>query len=385
MAGNQTMEDRLKALVEANKPENRNKWALEWKKQGKKVMGLLCTYMPEEILSAAEIFPWRITGTWREAAPLAAAHRPEMTCRYCSHVLESALTGELDFLDGVATTQVDDDFKRLWDVLHYLQKPAFSYIMYLPHTSSKTTFRMWTKSVMDLKKAVEGWTGKEIEEENLHHQIDVYNKMRNLLLKVYELRKKEIPSVTGAEALGITTAARVMPKDEFNKELEALLPYLENRQGVFKRTKPRLLMSGEYLDHPGYVEIVESSGAAVVMDDFDTGAKYFWRNVNDSMENPWQSLADRYMNRPGTARMANWNEQAEQVVKWLKEFNADGVVELRQIYSLPLDYRFFIIKKKFEAANIPYISLSREYHLANVGMLRTRVEAFIEMIQGKGK
>src|SRR4030042_6739104 len=100
MAGNQAMENRLKALVEANKPENRNKWALEWKKQGKKVMGLLCTYVPEEILSAAEIFPWRITGTWREAAPLAAAHRPEKTCRYCSHVLESAMTGELDLLDG---------------------------------------------------------------------------------------------------------------------------------------------------------------------------------------------------------------------------------------------------------------------------------------------
>lgn len=385
MAENQAMENKLKALTNANKPENRNKWALEAKKQGKKVMGMLCTYVPEEILSAAGIFPWRITGTWREAAPLAAAYRPEMTCRYCSHVLESALTGELDFLDGVATTQVDDDFKRLWDVLHYIQKPPFSYIMYLPHTSSKTTFRMWTKSVLDLKKAVEDWTGKSIKEEDLLQQIQVYNKMRDLLLKVYSLRKRENPGLTGAETLGITTAARVMPKEKFNQELETLLPYLEIRKGTFKRTKPRLLMSGEYLDHPAYVELVESSGAAVVMDDFDTGSKYFWRNVNGSLENPWQSLADRYMHKPGTARMANWNEQAEQLMKWIQEFNASGVVELRQLYSLPLDYRFFVIKKKFENANIPYISLSREYHPAGIGMLRTRVEAFIEMIQGKVK
>jgi len=347
MAENQAMENKLKALVKTNKPENRNKWALEAKKQGKKIMGMLCTYVPEEILSAAGIFPWRITGTWREAAPLAAAHRPEMTCRYCSHVLESVLTGELDFLDGVATTQVDDDFKRLWDVMHYIQKPPFTYIMYLPHTFSKTTFRMWNKSVADLKKAIEEWTGKSIKEQDLSQQIQVYNQMRDLLLKVYTLRKKETPALTGAEALGITTAARVMAKEEFNRELEALLPYLEKRKAPLKRMHPRLLM-----------------------------------RVNESGD-PWVSLADRYMTKPGTARMANWNEQADQMVQWMKEFDTKGVVELRQLYSLPLDYRFFVIKKRFEKANIPYISLSREYHLANVGMLRTRVEAFIEMIQEK--
>jgi benzoyl-CoA reductase/2-hydroxyglutaryl-CoA dehydratase subunit BcrC/BadD/HgdB len=174
-----------------------------------------------------------------------------------------------------------------------------------------------------------------------------------------------------------------MPKEEFNRELEALLLYLEKRKAPLKWMHPRLLMSGEYLDDPGYVELVEGSGAAVVMDDFDTGSKYFWKRVNGSSD-PWESLADRYMTKPGTARMANWNEQADQMVQWMKEFDTKGVVELRQLYSLPLDYRFFVIKKRFEKANIPYISLSREYHLANVGMLRTRVEAFIEMIQAKG-
>ncbi len=382
MGKNQVMENRLKALVDGNKPENRNEWALEWKKQGKKVMGLLCTYVPEEILSAAGIFPWRITGSWREAAPLAASYRPEMTCRYCSHVLESVLTGELDFLDGVATTQVDDDFKRLWDVLHFINKPPFTYIMYLPHSISKITSKMWVKSVLDFKKAIEDWAGVEITEKALQGQIEVYDTMRRLLRKVYELRKREVPPLTGAEVLGITTAARVMPREEFNRELEALLPYLETRKGAFKQTRPRLLVSGEYLDNPAYVELVENSGAAVVMDEFDTGARYFWELVDGSLGNPWEALAKRYMDRPGTSRMATWSEQIEQLQQWVKEFSIHGIVELRQLYSLPLDYRFFVMKKKLAEAKIPYTSLGREYHLAHVGMLRTRVEAFIEMIQG---
>jgi benzoyl-CoA reductase/2-hydroxyglutaryl-CoA dehydratase subunit BcrC/BadD/HgdB len=119
------------------------------------------------------------------------------------------------------------------------------------------------------------------------------------------------------------------------------------------------------------------------MDEFDTGAKYFWETVDGFPGNPWEALSKRYMvDRPGTSRMATWRDQIAQVERWVKEFNVQGVIELRQLYSLPLDYRFFVMKKKLGEAGIPYISLSREYHLAQVGMLRTRVEAFIEMIQG---
>jgi benzoyl-CoA reductase/2-hydroxyglutaryl-CoA dehydratase subunit BcrC/BadD/HgdB len=105
--------------------------------------------------------------------------------------------------------------------------------------------------------------------------------------------------------------------------------------------------------------------------------------VDGSLANPWEALAKRYMQRLGTARMATWNEQVEQLKKWVKEFDVRGIVELRQLYSLPLDYGFFLMKKKLADAGLPYISLGREYHLAQVGMLRTRIEAFIEMIWGR--
>ncbi len=65
---NQLMEERLKKLIDGNKPENRNNWALEWKKQGYKVVGLLDTYVPEEIIAAAGMLPWRISGSWEASA-----------------------------------------------------------------------------------------------------------------------------------------------------------------------------------------------------------------------------------------------------------------------------------------------------------------------------
>jgi benzoyl-CoA reductase/2-hydroxyglutaryl-CoA dehydratase subunit BcrC/BadD/HgdB len=381
VAINEVMEEKLKKLIEGNKPENRARWALKWKEEGKKVIGLLCSYVPEELIAAAGMLPWRITGTWKEAIPLASVYRPEMTCRYCSHVLESVLNGELSFLDGIIGTQLDDDFKRLMDVLRAIKQPQFVHMMYLPHVSNKIALGMWKKSVLELQVALENLSGVKIGRNELYQQVEIYNKMRNILMSIYEMRKRENPPLTGAEALGLTTAARVMPREEFNREMESLLPYLEKRSLPLNWKKPRILMISEYLDHPGYIEIVEKSGAVVVMDDFDTGSRYFWNNINDSSGDIIDAIADRYLNKPAAARMVNWNEQAAQIIKWAREFDIDGIVELRQLYSLPLDYRFFAMKKKFSEAGISYISLSREYHLANQGMLRTRIEAFIEMLK----
>lgn len=78
---------------------------------------------------------------------------------------------------------------------------------------------------------------------------------------------------------------------------------------------------------------------------------------------------------------SDWNKQAKQLLKMIEEFDVAGVIELKQLYSLPLAYRFFVMKARLTEAGVRYISLDREYHLAHLGMLRTRIEAFLEMIE----
>lgn len=377
------MENKLRTLVEANKPENRSRWALRWKEEKGNVIGVIGANIPEELIFAAGMLPYGVSGTWEATTPLASVHRPEMTCVFCTHVLESIMNGELDFLNGIIAAQYDDDFKRLWDVIHYLHKPPFNYIMHLPHTNTKTTLKMWTRYVLDLKEAIEKLGNLVITDEALSQAIEVYNTMRSLLRKVYELRKREVPPLTGAEVLGITTAAKVMPKDQFNRKLEELLPYLENRKAPLKQTRPRLLVSSDYLDHPGYIELIENAGSVVAMDDLDTGSRYFWNDVATST-NPWEALAERYLNVP-SPRMSNWEEQVDQLIDWVKEYNIDGIVELRQLYAFPREFRFTYSTPRLKEADIPHLFLRIEYHLAGEGMLRTRVEAFLEMLGGKRK
>ncbi len=342
---------------------------------------MLCSYVPEEVIYAAGMLPWRITGTWRPDVSKALTYRPTRSRLYCTHVLESLLSGELDFLDGVVATDREQELVRLWDVWAHLRKTPFTYIMHIPHQDTELGCQQLEGETRKFIGAVEEFAGVEVTEQSLHHAISVLNKMRGLLMKLYELRKREVPPLSGAEALGIVTTAAIMPKDEFNDELEALLPYLEKRKTVLGKVHPRLLVSSDILDNPAYLRLVEEVGCLVAMDDMDPGSRYFWRLVDTTNKAPVHTLAKRYLARPGGARMASWDKQVEQVVGWVKEFNIDAVLELPEMYSLACGFRAPFFASKLKEAGIPNASFKREYHLGSASQLRTRVGAFLEIFE----
>jgi benzoyl-CoA reductase/2-hydroxyglutaryl-CoA dehydratase subunit BcrC/BadD/HgdB len=376
------LEDRLKRLIEGNSEANRTKWAMEWKKQGKKIIGIMCSYVPEEVIYAAGMLPWRITGTWRENIEHARAYRSDSLCSYCNHVLESFLSRELDFLDGVVISDIDQDLLRTWDVFKYLNLTPLCHIMHVPFIDREISYKFFTEEIKKLINNIENFLGLKITEDSLRSSIDTYNNMRILLNRMYELRKREIPPLSGAEVLGITTTAQVMPKEEFNRELEMLLPYLEKRKTNLNQVHPRLLLSSDMLDNPAYLELIEEN-CLVAMDDMDTGSRYFIQTVDNTLEDPAYALAKRYISRHGAPRMANWDSQIKQIIKWVEDFNIDGVLSLPITWCYPQQYRIPWLGKKLEEAGIPNISLDREYHLSNVGQLSTRIGAFLEILNDK--
>jgi benzoyl-CoA reductase subunit C len=373
------MENRLKKLVEGNSEENRAKWARGWKSQGGKVIGVISSDVPEEVIHAAGMLPWRMTGTWGKDVSRARAYRGEFSCGYCSHVLESVLSGQVDFLDGIVASDVDQDVIRLIDVILTLEKPSFCHPMHMPISDSDHNCEYFTTEIRTIINKLEEVGNRKITDESILSSIEIFNKMRILLGRMYELRKREIPALSGAEALGITTTAQVMPKEQFNQELEALLPYLETRETNLKQTKPRVLVSSDMLDDPAYLNLVEESGV-IVMDDMDTGSRYFMGDVDTSISDPTAALARRYLTRHGSPRMASWDRQVEQIIKWVRAYNAQGVISLPLAWCYPQRFRIPFLRDKLQEAGIPSASFERDYGLSNVGQLRTRIGAFMEML-----
>jgi len=380
------VEDKLRKILEMNQPENRYKHVYEWKGKGGKVIGLISNYVPEELFTATDILPFRITGSWRENVQHAKVYRPENSCGFCNHVLESYLAGEFDILDGIVAADIDQDVVRLLDVMSYLKRIRFIYIVHVPFTNrSELNYRYFANELKRLSQKLCRIGGKEITDDDLLCAIKLHDEIRGLLSAVYDMRKREHPPVSGEEVLRLISSVCVMPKSEALKELKVILPYIRTRKANLKSLSPRLMIISDMLDHPGYLDLVEATGSVVVMDDMDLGSRYVYLPPANGEEDPFLSLATRYLKRHGSARMATWGEQADQIIAWVNEFKVDGILGLPLAWCYPHQYRIPYLVFRFDQSGIPNIFIDREYHLSNVGQLRTRIGAFIESLRKEGK
>lgn len=374
------MENRLKNLFEVNSEEQRLRWAKEYKRLGKKVIGVIGSYVPEELIYAAGMLPWRIIGTRKTNVPAAIAYLSEGSDPYCTHVLESILEGELDFLDGVVATDFDGNNRALWDVCVHLKKFPFAHILHLPYQNSELSRNAFAKSLSRLKSALGEFGGVDVSDESISKAIEVYNRMRQLLKNIYDLRRRQVPPITGNEALRITTASFFMPKDEYNRELEVLLGYLSQQRTSVSHVRPRLLVSSDHLDDPRYLELIEETGALVAMDDLDTGSRFFWMTV-DAAQDPTYALAKGYLNRVPCPRMFFWHKEVEQILDWVMSYSIDGVLHFPQVNTWPRGWRIPDFDRALTQAGVPHATFFREYYFGNVGQLQTRIQAFLETIR----
>ncbi len=376
--GSHTYESRLTRLVEMSLPESRNDWALAAKHQGRRVVGVADSYVPEEIFLAANMVPYRVLGSESAETPLAEVWRLPDMCRFMNHVLESILSGELRFLDGMVLTDWDDDERRLYDVCAHVKAVPFNYILHVPRTDTKRSYSYFAMLLRRLIEAMKQQWSINISDDALWKAIELCDRARVLQRRLYELRRRKVPPVSGAEALGIVMAGFYMPKEEYVTELEDLMDYLDTREAPLQCFSPRLLVMSDHLDFTSYLQVVEGEGCVVAMDDLDTGSRLFWNVVGDCAEDPLYALARRYITRPPDPRMAFWDRQVNQVIAWASEYDIDGILHLPHLGGFERLCCTPYLSRRLEEAGVPFRTFVREYHLANTGQLRTQVGAFVE-------
>jgi benzoyl-CoA reductase/2-hydroxyglutaryl-CoA dehydratase subunit BcrC/BadD/HgdB len=126
---------------------------------------------------------------------------------------------------------------------------------------------------------------------------------------------------------------------------------------------------------------MEELGGLVVTDSLCFGSRYFWELV-DTKGDLMLNLARSYLKRPSCPRMVdNVVERGDFVKQMVKDFKVDGVVFQRIRYCDLWGGQLLYTKKDLKEAEIPLLSLEREYMMRDVGQLRTRVQAFLEKIE----
>ncbi|MEE8471131.1 MAG: 2-hydroxyacyl-CoA dehydratase family protein [Dehalococcoidia bacterium] len=359
---------------------------LEQKRRGRKVFGWLCTYVPEEIIHAAGILPVRITGHTHETElEDGSAYLYANNCSFSRSCLQLGLRGEYDFLDGVVGSSTCDGARRLFDLWRHYIKTPFNHILTIPRKQTEEAHALYYRQVVQLKEQLEEFLGTRITDEALQESIELYNKSRELLKRLYDLRKPDQPLITGAETMEVLNAGLRMSKELFNEYLEGFLSDLSAPVDS-RRPRARLMVSGSVLTNPEFIKSIEDQGALVVADELCTSTRYWSDPVMlDGNGTPLQAISRRYLNNFPCARMFPSDVRFNRILDLVRDFRVDGVISQIIRYCVTYAHDLPLLTRRLEAQGIPILALDVEYGTSGSGQIQTRVQAFLEMLDAKRK
>ncbi len=359
---------------------------LNHKQQGKKVFGWLCTYAPEEILHAAGILPIRIIGYSNEAnTDDGTALLYINNCSFSRSCLQLGLEGQYDFLDGVVGGSTCDGARRLFDIWRQYIETPFHHVMTVPRKYTERAHQLYFHETLQLKQHLEEYLGFTISEEAIRESVLLYNQSRQLLKRLYELRKRDEPPITGAETMEILNAAYRMPKEIFNRWLEELLEELESSDRAFSG-RARVMINGSVLTNPEFIKSIEDQGALVVTDELCTSTRYWGDEIILDDGRPiLEAISRRYLNNFPCARMYPSDPRFERIIDFAHEYQVDGVISQIVRFCVPYSHDLPLLTEKLQEQGIPTLALDVEYGSSGSGQVATRVQAFLEMLEAGRK
>jgi len=357
---------------------------------GGKVVATYCVFVPEEIVLAADAVQVGLCAGTQFSVPIAEEILPRNTCalikssfgfklgRICPYVQTSHLV--------VGETTCDGK-KKMFEILAEHQ-PV--YVMEVPNKKTPSSRKLWLEEVKAFKDVIEKLTGNEITSDKLSQATRKVNDRRRALKRLYGLRKANPVPISGKDAQLVTQVSFYDDVDRATEQINALCDEVEarvsKRAGVFPENAPRLLVSGSPMAIPNWKlhHILETAGAAVVCEESCTGTRFFDElapETDGTLDEQIEAIADRYM-KINCACFTPNKERLDDIVRLAREYRVDGVVHYNLQFCHTYANEAVLVERTLEEAGIPLLRIETDYTDEDASQLRTRVEAFLEMLRG---
>ncbi|SFQ99356.1 double-cubane-cluster-containing anaerobic reductase [Desulfoscipio geothermicus] len=360
----------------------------EHKQNGGKVIGAFCVFVPEEIVRAAG----GICIGLCSGIDIGAAEAEKVLPRNICPLIKSFMGFKLakicpyfESCDMVVGETTCDGKKKAFEILNdYV--PV--HVMETPQMKRGRDRELWLEEVRDFARLVEETTGNRLTTETLAKSIREVNGKRRALRRLAELRKNDPAPISGLDSLLIEQIAMYDDVERFTGKVNELCDELDKKvqtgEGVFPSGTPRVIVTGTPMAIPNWKvpHLIETSGAVIVAEELCTGLRYFENEVAEdagAMDAMLENVAARYLGvncavfTPNTGRM-------ERLVQLVREYNADGVIHCALSFCDPYAVEANRVEKVLKEENIPLLKIETGYDQEDAGQLKTRIEAFIEML-----
>lgn len=356
--------------------------------KGRKVFGTFCVYVPDEVVIAANGIVTGLCGGSQFWVPDGEKVLPKSTCPLVKASVGARLGRTCPFFriaDMYVGETTCDAKKKAYEILG---EDVPMHIMDVPQMKRTKDIVKWKEEIADFAKVVEEFTGNAITPEKLSEAIHIVNEKRKAMQRVYDCRKSEGLPISGRDVLLMTQISffddPVRCAEMCNRLADELEQRIKDGVSVVKEGTKRILVTGTPMAVPNWKlhNIIETSGGAVVCEEMCTGTRYFENLVDESattLDEQFMALSERYMKTncacftPNTGRI-------DDLLRMVKEYKIDGVIDCSLKFCCLYDTEKYSVSRALKEAGIPVLSLETDYADTDAEQLRTRIGAFIEML-----
>lgn len=356
----------------------------KYKEQGKKCIGVMPYFAPEELVAAAGMVPFGMWGSNDKTISEAKEYCATFYCTIAQLDLEMLLDGTMDLLDGVITPTICDTLRPMSQNIRVAMSEKLPCI-FLAHPQNRKPaygLKFTVDQYTHIRKELEKIAGSPITDEAITEAIKVYNKSRAARREFVKLASAHCDVITPTKRSAVLKAAWFMPKAEHTELLTALNAKL-NALPVCDWKGAKVVTSGIICDNPNLLQIFEDYNIAIAADDVAHESRAFRVDAPETGD-PMMALAQQFANQDYDVLLydeqSSSNRRGEFVANLVKESGAQGLVLFMQQFCDPEEMEYPSLKKALDDAGIPHIRLGVDQQMRDFGQARTAIQAFADVI-----
>lgn len=361
-------------------------------REGKKIVGHICGFVPQELIEAFGAVPLRLRATGSRSTRKAEVHFTPRHCSFVRHLFNQALGGEYEFLEALVFATTCDHARRVYDNWLYRKvSPCKTKILSVPHVSGPGDIEGFARDLRRLADSLAEMLETPFSEEALGQAVKARNRQRRLLGELNLLRQSPRPPVTGGDVMRLYRALASMTAADGN---DLLTGYLEE----VRREKPgeggrapatelpgeepplRLLYASSHYEDDSRLDVIEARRFRVVHDGCCTGLGHFEGFTREEGD-PFINLAHRHLTSYSCPKIVDRiHERVAFFFDLYRRWSCDGIIIDPLQFCNYWGAEGFLYEAEARKRGIPLMRLTHEIYGGGDGQLRTRVEAFAEQI-----
>lgn len=360
-------------------------YAQAWKQRtGGKVVGAFPMNFPGEIVQAAGALGVVVQDS-RKPITDGRSLLPEFYCGYTRSVADQAATHQFDVFDAFLCADHCIQLLGAVDTIRFvLPRTPVHLVQFISSMGEPWGQQQIDDTMRSFAVKLGQVLGATVTDDALRDSIQVFNRNRALLRRVYDLRRSGA-NISAAQMQVMVQSSMVMDKREHTGILEPVVGLLA-RQTPGPQHTVRLHLSGHLCHAPRaeLLDVIEECGATVIDDDLYTGYRYISTDVRedgDPLAALGQWYADRNDNVPCPTRVQHNVDWDGYLMRSVEKSRAEGVIVLMVKFCEPHMLYYPELRKTLESNGVPVLLIETEHEGLPVESIRTRVETFVEQIR----